>query len=227
MTVVVDAHRLTANRNIWIICGVRKFKRILDPADGAYGIPYAHKMRTAGPRRERLLEFACKIKNSVGVLLLDCQHHADGIGHQRLITRRDKAVHVQERRNCAYRIGATAEPEQEHSVALIEMIHEVNVGIKFDKARTDLVLGGGGGAYARPDANAKMHNSLTGPWWPAEFVLKKHYDRTTRKTSRRMNLFRRRTIDPGASIHESVYQRAGYASDLPPGVQRVSTLPLP
>jgi hypothetical protein len=100
-------------------------------------------------------------------------------------------------------------------------------GLKLDKARIDLVLGRGGGAYAQPDANAKMHNSLTVPWWPAEFVFKKHYERTTHKMGRHMNLFRRRTIDPGASIHESVYQRAGYSPDLPPGVQRVSTLPLP
>jgi hypothetical protein len=26
-----------------------------------------------------------------------------------------------------------------------------------------------------PDANAEMHVSLTVPWWPAEFVPKKHY----------------------------------------------------
>jgi uncharacterized protein (DUF2235 family) len=122
-------------------------------------------------------------------------------------------------------------PEDESGLAKIAlewMLAEACAnGLKLAKPRTDLVLGRSGGGYAPPDANAKMHDSLTVPWWPAEFVFKKHYDRTTGQTNHRMNLFRRRTIDPGATIHESVYRRANYAPALPPDAQQVATLPLP
>jgi uncharacterized protein (DUF2235 family) len=113
-------------------------------------------------------------------------------------------------------------------IALEWMLAEAYAnGLLLDKARTDLVLGRSGGGYQPPDANATMHTSLTVPWWPAEFVLKKHYDYATGKTGHRMNLFRRRKVPLDASVHESVDRRADYAPDIPAGAPRVATLPLP
>jgi uncharacterized protein (DUF2235 family) len=114
-------------------------------------------------------------------------------------------------------------------IALEWMLAEAHAnGLKLNKERTDLVLGRKGGDLKPPDPNAELHNSLTVPWWPAEFVFKKHYDYTTHRTGHRMNLFRRRTISAGASIHDSVDKRKDYAPpNLPPGAPRVSTLPLP
>jgi uncharacterized protein (DUF2235 family) len=113
-------------------------------------------------------------------------------------------------------------------IALEWMLAEAySTGLLLDKARTDLVLGRGGGHYQPPDANARMHDSLTVAWLPAEFVLKRHYDYRTGKTGHRMNLFRSRAIPPGASIHESVDRRSDYAAVIPPGAPRVTTLPLP
>ena len=113
-------------------------------------------------------------------------------------------------------------------IALEWMLAEAySKGLLLDKARTDLVLGRRGDNYQPPDANAKMHDSLTVAWCPAEFVPKKHYDYRTDKTTRRMNLFRNRTIPPGAMVHESIDRRSNYAPRVPPGTLRVATLPLP
>jgi hypothetical protein len=80
----------------------------------------------------------------------------------------------------------------------------------------DLVLGKTG-AYATPDANAMMHESLTGLWWLAEILWKRHYNWVKRKWERWPNLGRRRMIPPGSLIHESAYKRgADYAKRLPP-----------
>jgi uncharacterized protein (DUF2235 family) len=98
----------------------------------------------------------------------------------------------------------------------------------LNKDRTDLVLGKKGEGYILPDPLAQIHNSLTFGWWPAEFVLKKHYDWKTGKSGHRMNLFRRRTIPPGSCIHESAFQRgADYERQLPANAVRVTSLPLP
>ena len=73
--------------------------------------------------------------------------------------------------------------------------------------------------YPPGDPNWKTHESLTKKWVLAELVPKKHYDRATGITERRMNLFRRRTIEPGSLIHPSVYERGDdYACRLPEGV---------
>jgi uncharacterized protein (DUF2235 family) len=113
-------------------------------------------------------------------------------------------------------------------IALEWMLAEAySKGLLLDKARTDLVLGRGDGNYQPPNADAKMHDSLTAAWWPAELIPKKHYDYRTGKTIRRMNLFRSRTIPVGAVVHESVDRRSNYAPRIPPGSPRAATLPFP
>jgi len=87
-----------------------------------------------------------------------------------------------------------------------------------------------GRTFSQPTSftSARMHNSLTVVWWPAEFVPKRHYDAQTRQTHWRMNLFQRRTIPAGSLIHESAFQRGQeYQLRLPSGAVRVNSLPLP
>src|SRR5262245_43225427 len=56
-------------------------------------------------------------------------------------------------------------------IALQWMLNEAtNAGLLVSPGRMDLVLGKPG-AYAAPDANAMMHESLTGLWWLAEIFL--------------------------------------------------------
>jgi uncharacterized protein (DUF2235 family) len=102
-------------------------------------------------------------------------------------------------------------------IALHWMLREaISAGLLVSPGRMDLVLGKSG-AYAVPDANAMMHDSLTGLWWLAEILWKPHYNWLTQKWERRPNLGRRRTIPPNSLIHESAYQRGGdYAKRLPP-----------
>ena len=114
-------------------------------------------------------------------------------------------------------------------IALEWMLAEGHANhLVLNKDRTDLVLGKKGEGYVTPNPTAEMHESLTPAWWPAEFVLKKHYDWATRETGRRINLFRRRTIPAGSSIHASAYQRgAEYKRRLPADAVEVTSLPLP
>jgi len=51
----------------------------------------------------------------------------------------------------------------------------MNAGLLVIPGRMDLVLGRTG-AYAVPDPHAKMHESLTGLWWLAEILWKRHYN---------------------------------------------------
>ena len=58
---------------------------------------------------------------------------------------------------------------------------------------------------------------LTGLWWLADVLLKRHYNWARQKWERRPNLGRRRTIPPSSLIHELAYRRGGdYARRLPP-----------
>jgi uncharacterized protein (DUF2235 family) len=102
-------------------------------------------------------------------------------------------------------------------IALEWMLREAKqAGLLTDQVKEDLVLGKSGAGYVRPDSQAVMHESLTGAWRLAEFVRKRHYDWERKKEGRRMNLFRRRTIPPGALVHKSVFERGGgYKSRLP------------
>ena len=126
--------------------------------------------------------------------------------------------------------GGYAEAESSLAkVALEWMLAEANdCQVLLNKDRTDLVLGRRGGDYVLPNPAGKMHESLTPPWWPAEFVLKKHYDSKTDKTGYRMNIFRRRSIPGGSWIYDSVYLRGpDYKPQLPLDAVRVSSLTLP
>jgi uncharacterized protein (DUF2235 family) len=97
-----------------------------------------------------------------------------------------------------------------------------NAGLVTDKSREDLVLGRTGSGYVAPNPKAVAHESLTWPWWPAEFFYKRHYDWDKKTEGRRMNLFRRRTVPPGSLIHQSAYERGdAYSSRLPADAVRV------
>jgi len=80
-------------------------------------------------------------------------------------------------------------------------------GMIIDQAKADFVLGKKGGGMVAPDASEATHESLTPSWWAAEFWPKKHYDGATGKTGLRMNLFRRRFVPDGVTIHQSVVMR--------------------
>ena len=120
-------------------------------------------------------------------------------------------------------------PESESSlskVALEWMLAEAKLaGLLVDNAREDEVLGRTrSGRHVTPDCNGLAHESLKGWWKIAEFIPKKHYNWTTRKVERRMNLFRRRTIPAGSLVHECAFRRSGdYSSRLPAGVVSVAT----
>jgi uncharacterized protein (DUF2235 family) len=111
-------------------------------------------------------------------------------------------------------------PENEgglSNITLEWMLKEaIDAGLIVDQAQLDLILGGKGVGFAASDPRATIHNSLTGAWWLAEILWKRHYDWQKQRWERRPNLGRRRTIPPNSLIHESAYRRdADYIKKLP------------
>lgn len=102
-------------------------------------------------------------------------------------------------------------------IALQWMLKEaMSAGLLADTARIDLVLGNSGDAYIKPNPSADAHESLTGAWWLAELLWKRHFNWKTRQWERRANLGRPRTIPPKSLVHESAYQRGSkYQERLP------------
>ena len=109
-------------------------------------------------------------------------------------------------------------PETESGLAKIAlrwMLREAEAaGLLVDVGRRDAAIAAGQG----PDPDAKMHDELAAHlyWRLLEHVPKYHYDYATKTESLRANDSRPRWLPPGSLIHESVFQRAGYAPQLPP-----------
>lgn len=121
-------------------------------------------------------------------------------------------------------------PEAESALSKITldwMIDQARAaGMIFNDERVNLVFGRDGQGYSAPDPRAAMHNSLTPPWWPAEFVPKKHWDSKTGRTRFRPNLFRRRHFSAAPAIHESAWARGdAYLRRLPPDAVRWTPRP--
>ena len=101
-----------------------------------------------------------------------------------------------------------------------------SAGGSLDPQKVDDVLGGKL-PYVPPNHMGTLHRSLEGLWLVGEIWPKLHYRRvevqgqTTWKRGMRINLGRKRTIPPGAHIHQSVLDRIrddkGYKPKLPAG----------
>jgi len=96
-------------------------------------------------------------------------------------------------------------------------------GLLVDRARIDEVMGRWGEKFAAADPDAKMHESLTLWWQPAELVPKKHWNWTENREERRMNLGRRRTLPPHPLVHAVAFERKLYSP--PAGPIRIETTP--
>ena len=108
------------------------------------------------------------------------------------------------------------------------LVEAQRAGLLIDPARAHRALGlSAGSPFVKPSAQQALHESLKGWWRLAEFVPKPHFDRATGKSSRRMNLFRRRTMPPKSLVHESAYLRGpDYARFIPTDAVQVRREPL-
>lgn len=111
-------------------------------------------------------------------------------------------------------------PEEESQLSKIPlqwMIDQARrAGMRFDPSRVELVLGRKDGEYVAADPTAPMHKSMSPYWWPAEFVLKKHWNQITRRSEWKPNLFRRRHFSITPCIDDSAWARgAEYLARLP------------
>jgi uncharacterized protein (DUF2235 family) len=108
-------------------------------------------------------------------------------------------------------------------IALKWMVGEArSAGLMVDDEKVALVLGERGQGFARPDANAMLHDSLT-PWWrPVEYLPKPHWDGEA--TRWRANRFRPRTWPSRPLVHDTAWERDGgqYAERLPADAVRLS-----
>jgi uncharacterized protein (DUF2235 family) len=105
-------------------------------------------------------------------------------------------------------------------IALEWMLNEaVSAGLAVNPEGVKRVLGERTGShYVPPDPAAMIHNSLTGGWWITEFMPKPYTDMSSGKPVRkwRLGLGRRRYIEDGAVIHESVARRMELVSNYRP-----------
>lgn len=98
-------------------------------------------------------------------------------------------------------------------------------GLLVDVEKLATVIGRRVGGYVPADAKAKLHNSLTLPWWPAEFVPKRYWDLRKNERTWRLNLFRRRSMGQTPVVHDAAWDVGGdYASRLPSGAIRLSAM---
>lgn len=119
--------------------------------------------------------------------------------------------------------GGHAESESGLSKIAFEwMAREAeNAGLLIDPHRFSEMLGDEGGVYCRPDPSGTLHKSLKVWWWPAEFVLKRHWNRTTKRDDWRANLFRRRNMGNAPDVAATAWERdAAYVKTLPAGAVR-------
>jgi uncharacterized protein (DUF2235 family) len=125
--------------------------------------------------------------------------------------------------------GGFPEPESGLSkIALKWMIEEAKIaGLLIDDEKVSMVLGERGNGFARPNADAILHESLTPAWRAAEYVWKPHWNGET--TEWRANHFRHRTWPQQPIVHDAAWARfGGYAERLPLDAVRLSTvMPLP
>jgi len=99
----------------------------------------------------------------------------------------------------------------------------IGAGLQTESVAVEKMLGADA-ANSKPLPNAPKHNSLTPVWWPAEFWpkwTKKRISPPGQEPAQyqgwpRVNLFRRRTMNPGCAIHQSVFDRKRLVPDYNP-----------
>ena len=106
-------------------------------------------------------------------------------------------------------------PEKESGLAKIALewmlVEAAQAGLALDPANVAQQLGLAGGRHSAPDAGARMHNSLRGPWLLLEPLPHLYTDTRTTPPERKVRfpLGRPRFIesDPKPTVHESVIRR--------------------
>ncbi len=104
-------------------------------------------------------------------------------------------------------------------LALAWMIREATTaGLIVDPKKVERILGKTDPSFARPDATAKMHNSLRSGWLPLEILPRRFYDTTCTPARYRWKipLGVRRHIAENATIHDSVLVRMQRCTDYRP-----------
>jgi uncharacterized protein (DUF2235 family) len=112
-------------------------------------------------------------------------------------------------------------PERESGLAKIAlqwMLSEaMEHGLLVDAAAAAQMLPQtGNDRFSAPDPAGPIHESLTGPWWIAEYTPKKHYSHRKGANEFKIPAGERRQIPEGARIHPSVFARRDALSDYNP-----------
>lgn len=83
----------------------------------------------------------------------------------------------------------------------------VSLGLLVDPERADFVLGRNTQPPVAPDPSAKIHNSLTLPWWVLEYLPHSYFDLKLKKAKWRIPFGASRPIPEGSVLHESVKEK--------------------
>ncbi len=88
-------------------------------------------------------------------------------------------------------------------------------GLLIDEPRLAEILGKGTPGYAPARPDAKLHESMSWYWRPAEFAPKLHWDNATGQRGLRCNMFRRRKMLTAPKVHRVAWEIPGYSARLP------------
>lgn len=118
-------------------------------------------------------------------------------------------------------------PEKESGLAKIALewmlVEAEKAGMLLAPAQVSRVLGYAGGNFAAPDEKADIHNSLNDTWMLLEPFPHLYVDARVHPPRRKVRfpLGRRRFIEPGVTVHESVNRRiAGNLGYAPPNLPK-------
>lgn len=122
-------------------------------------------------------------------------------------------------------------PETESGMskyALRWMLAEAKAkGLSVDDERAALVLGERGNGCAPPTPSAPLHDSMSGFWTLAEFAPKRRWSQKTQRHEFGINLFQRRSMGDTPIVHDVAWEIPDYASRLPAGAQRLTSIGQP
>jgi len=122
---LVDGHGMPDDTDIGISRGVGKLDRVVDPPNGTHGVPNAHKMDFAIPRKGFL---EIRENTEINMALFD---HSDRIGNQCFIASREESNSVEHPTKRSGGVCTPAEAKDINPIFRFIISHQKLIGVRY------------------------------------------------------------------------------------------------